>query len=153
MDKIYHNFDKIYRNFDEMIGVLSESLQSSDNNPLSDNVNFRLPDGRYIKAWRVIAKESIMEGDDSPHFVVTALPKVPEKKIKKKPRRLTQIDWKDASIFSVFKAAEGGPGYGALDFLKDAGIPARRCSSIYVGHLGIMVPKKYQKKAAKILYR
>lgn len=53
--------------------------------------------------------------------------------------------------FSIYKAAEGGLGRYALTMLHEAGIPARQCHSPYMGHIGIEVPAKFERKAAKLV--
>lgn len=65
----------------------------------------------------------------------------------------SKINWDGAAQFSIEKASEGGMGGSyALFLLKDMNkIPARRCYSPYVGQTGVEVPKKFARKAAKLL--
>lgn len=51
-------------------------------------------------------------------------------------------------------ARDGGLGLYAIQILLDAGIPARRDSdgSIFMGHVAIMVPKRYAKRAERLVY-
>lgn len=73
-------------------------------------------------------------------------------KLKKKSKK--RFNWRAVQIacFSVHKATEGGIGYYAMESLKDAGIPCRKGYSPFVGQVGIDVPKKFEKKASKILF-
>ena len=60
--------------------------------------------------------------------------------------------WKNSITFSVTKATEGGIGQSfGMFLLKTKGIPSRKAYSPYVGQTGIEVPKKFQRKAAKLL--
>ena len=57
--------------------------------------------------------------------------------------------------FSFLKSSEGGMTMAtALFLLQDAGIPARRCpeGSIYVGHQLLEVPRKFERRTARILF-
>lgn len=55
---------------------------------------------------------------------------------------------------SVYKSSEGGEGASsAIERLHDAGIPARKGYSPYVGHEGIDVHPKHAERASKILFR
>lgn len=53
---------------------------------------------------------------------------------------------------SVLKATEGGPGYGIMKRLADAGIPARRGHTPYIGHVGVEVPAKFERRACRIAF-
>ena len=65
----------------------------------------------------------------------------------------SKINWDGAITFSIEKASEGGMGGSyAIFLLKDLNkIPARRAYSPYVGQTGVQVPKKYERKARKLL--
>lgn len=64
-----------------------------------------------------------------------------------------KVNWTNSVTFSIGKASEGGMGGSyALFLLKDINkIPARRGYTPYVGQTGVEVPKKYARKAAKLL--
>ena len=64
-----------------------------------------------------------------------------------------KIDWRAVKTehFSIESAREGGLGLFAIRILADAGIPARRCESVYQGHVGIEVPAKFAKRAEKLI--
>lgn len=57
---------------------------------------------------------------------------------------------------NVRKAGDGGPGYRIMQDLRDAGIPCRKAplccgsTSPLVGHVGVEVPKRFERKACKI---
>ncbi len=53
--------------------------------------------------------------------------------------------------FSILKSQEGGWGWYGMELLKAAGIPAKKGHTPYIGHIGIEVEKRYQKRASKIL--
>jgi len=58
-------------------------------------------------------------------------------------------------VFSILKATEGGKGQKmALIQLRSAGIKAKPCTSIYVGHTGVEVEGNQReiKKAEKIIF-
>lgn len=55
---------------------------------------------------------------------------------------------------SFFKESEGGMGQkDAMYLFKCAGIPCRRSTSIYMGHTAVDVPKRFAKRAERILFR
>ena len=68
--------------------------------------------------------------------------------------KIKKIKWHeiDTARFSVLKATEGGPGYSVLGDLKYAGIPCQKCYTPYVGNVAVEVPKKYGKRAEKIIF-
>lgn len=56
-------------------------------------------------------------------------------------------------IFNCLKATEGGVSQRInMEKLKANGIPCRKCHSPYVGHYGIEVSKRHERKAEKLLY-
>lgn len=52
-------------------------------------------------------------------------------------------------VWNELKRSEGGRGMQLIADLKAKGIPARRCHSPYVGHIGIEVPSRYAKGALR----
>jgi len=73
----------------------------------------------------------------------------------KRPRRKSlAADWsKGVWEFSVEKASEGGESFKDLKArLEDAGIPARKGYSPFVGQYGIQVPKEFSRKAEDIIW-
>ena len=60
-----------------------------------------------------------------------------------------------SEIYNVTKASEEGIGQQhAMLLLREAGIPCKPMTSIYVGCTAVLVtgPKSVQRRAAKILY-
>ena len=62
-----------------------------------------------------------------------------------------KIDWSGAVTLSILTAREGGYGMYALNILRSVGIPAKRGSSPYIGHVGILVPRKFVKRAERLI--
>ena len=67
---------------------------------------------------------------------------------KAKTKRAAPVEW--VQVWNELKVAEGGAG-GAycVERMKDLGIPARTCHSVFVGHIGIEVPAKFEKRATR----
>lgn len=73
--------------------------------------------------------------------------------IKSRPiGHVSSANWENVARFSLLKQTEGGRGLSVLKDLEDAGIPARRCASPYVGHVGVEVPKRYCARADRIIF-
>jgi hypothetical protein len=53
--------------------------------------------------------------------------------------------------FSIENSKSGGLGFFALAILKLHGIPARRGTTVYQDHVGIEVPKRYERRAGKLI--
>lgn len=72
--------------------------------------------------------------------------------MKNHPNR-SKINWANSETFSIEKASEGGMGGSyAMFLLKDVNsIPCRRAYSPYVGQTGVEVPRKFARKARKLL--
>lgn len=63
-----------------------------------------------------------------------------------------RVCWDRAITFSITKADEGGPGGAFIIWLlKSEGIPARRAYSPYVGQTGVEIPKKFERKARRLI--
>ena len=60
----------------------------------------------------------------------------------------------DRARFSLLKAAEGGYSFNdARDRLRANGVDdVKRDHSPYVGHYGLSVPRKFEKKANRVLF-
>lgn len=58
------------------------------------------------------------------------------------------------AIFSVLKAVEGGLSFAnTKEMLEANGVQnVRRDHTIYVGHYGFSVPKKYERRTARLLW-
>lgn len=76
------------------------------------------------------------------------------KRTRKTTTKRARFDYRqDDAILSVYRVSEGGEGYrDAAARLHDAGIPCTRADSIYVGHYGIRVAAKHEKRAQRILW-
>lgn len=56
-------------------------------------------------------------------------------------------------VMSCLKASEGGvPQSDAIRLLRDEGVDARSGYSPYVGHYGIEVPARQERRAARLLW-
>ena len=64
----------------------------------------------------------------------------------------TPRDWETVAQFSLLSVNEGGPGHSVLFSLEDAKIPARSCTSPYVGHVGVEVPTRFANRAERIIF-
>ena len=59
----------------------------------------------------------------------------------------------EVAKFSIYKATEGGLGFKlAKELLAGSGIPCRHGYSPYVGQVGLIVPKKMEKRATRVLF-
>jgi hypothetical protein len=65
--------------------------------------------------------------------------------------KVNEALWRDPATFSIDSAKEGGLGWFAITMLHNAGIPARRGTTVYEGHVGIQVPRRYEQKAERIV--
>lgn len=69
-----------------------------------------------------------------------------------KPTR--KADWSKSSTINVMKSTEGGMGQNyAMFLLRDANIPCKPATSIYLGHTAVMVPLGYMNRASRLLLR